>query len=115
MNKQKKKKKKQDNTCIGPKIDPTPNAGGGSATRRQGSTSLKETGRWKNRRRIRDLFADRRCSQAVLDFLPMTDVGRMVPAVEEEANTESELSEGELRERQEREEERRGGGGGAGY
>jgi len=45
----------------------------------------------------------------------MTDVGRMVPAVEEEANTESELSEGELRERQEREEERRGGGGGAGY
>ena len=67
----------------------------------------KETGRWKGRWRIRDLFADRRCSQAVLDFLTMTDVGRIVPAVEEKADAKSELSEWELRECQEREEERR--------
>ena len=31
--------------------------------------------RWK----IRDLLADERCSQAVLDFLSTTDVGRLVP------------------------------------
>jgi len=37
----------------------------------------------------------------------MTDVGRIVPAVEEEADAESEVAEWELRERQEREEERR--------
>jgi len=67
----------------------------------------KETGRWKGRWRIRDLFADRRCSQAVLDFLTMTDVGRIVPAVEEKADAESEVSEWELRECQRREEERR--------
>jgi len=63
----------------------------------------KETGKWK----IQDLLADRRCSQAVLDFLTSTDVGRIVPAVEEEADAGSEVSEWELRERQEREEERR--------
>jgi len=32
--------------------------------------------------RIRDLLADGRCSQAVLDFLSTTDVGRLVPAEE---------------------------------
>jgi len=64
-----------------------------------------ETGRWKSRWRIRDLFADKRCSQAVLDFLTSTDVGKVVPAVEEDAG--SEASEWELRERMEREEERR--------
>jgi len=66
----------------------------------------KETGRWKSRWRIRDLFADRRCSQAVLEFLTMTDVGTIVPAAEDEAHAESEGSEWELWERQEREEER---------
>ena len=64
-----------------------------------------ETGRWKNRWRIRDLFADRRCSQAVLDFLTATEVGKIVPALEEDAG--SEASEWELRERTELEEERR--------
>ena len=38
----------------------------------------KETGRWKSPWRIRDLFADTRCSQAVLDFLTSTDVGWIV-------------------------------------
>ena len=64
---------------------------------------LKETGKWKSRWRIRDLLADGRCSQAVLDFLSATDVGRRVPA---EEDAESVASEWELRERREREEER---------
>jgi len=55
----------------------------------------KETGRWKDRWKIRDLLADERCSQAVLDFLSSTDVGRRVPAEEEDAV--SEVSEAELR------------------
>jgi predicted nucleotidyltransferase len=67
----------------------------------------KETGRWKNRWKVRDLLADERCSRAVLDFLATTDVGRRVPALAEEDAAESETSEWELRERREREEERR--------
>ena len=63
----------------------------------------KETGRQNDRWKIRDLLADGRCSQVVLDFLTATDVGRRVPA-EEDAG--SEASEWELRERREREEER---------
>jgi len=39
----------------------------------------KETGKWKNRWKVRDLLADGRCSRAVLDFLSTTDVGRRVP------------------------------------
>jgi hypothetical protein len=66
----------------------------------------KETGRWKNRWKVRDLLADERCSRAVLDFLATTDVGRLVPAPAEE-DGQSEVSEWELRERREREEERR--------
>ena len=38
--------------------------------------------RMKSRWKIWDLLADRRCSQAVLDFLSTTDVGRLVPAEE---------------------------------
>ena len=56
----------------------------------------KETRRWKSRWKIRDLLADERCSRAVLDFLTSTDVGRRVPATEED--TVSEVSEAELRE-----------------
>jgi len=56
----------------------------------------KETGRWKDRWKIRDLLADERCSQAVLDFLSSTDVGRRVPA--EEGDAVSEVSEAEMRE-----------------
>ena len=66
----------------------------------------KETGRWKSRWKIRDLLADGRCGQAVLDFLSSTDVGRLVPPLGE-TDAESEVSEWELRERREREEERR--------
>jgi hypothetical protein len=51
-------------------------------------------------------LADERCSRAVLDFLSTTDVGRRVPAPDEE-DAQSEASEWELRERREREEERR--------
>jgi len=58
----------------------------------------KETGRWKSRWKIRDQLADRRCGRAVLDFLSSTDVGRIVPLVEE-SDAGSEVSEGELRER----------------
>jgi len=58
----------------------------------------KETGRWKSRWKIRDLFADPRCSQAVLDFLASTQVGRRVPTPEEEEeDAQSEVSEWELR------------------
>ena len=56
----------------------------------------KQTGRWKDRWKIRDLLADGRCSRAVLEFLASTDVGRRVPAEEEGAV--SEVSEEELRE-----------------
>jgi len=38
----------------------------------------KETGKGKDRCKVRDLLADGRCSQAVLDFLLTTDVGRRV-------------------------------------
>ena len=51
-------------------------------------------------------MTDRRCSQAVLDFLTTTDVGRLVPP-KDEGNAGSEVSEWELRERREREEESR--------
>jgi len=67
----------------------------------------KETGKWKSRWKIKDLFADRRCSQAVLDFLSSTDMRGMVPAVEEADDAGSGVSEWELQEHQKREEERR--------
>jgi len=50
----------------------------------------EETGRWKSRWRNRDLLADGRCSQAVLDFL--YNVGRLVPA---EGDAGDEVSEWE--------------------
>jgi len=62
------------------------------------------SGRGKSQCKIRDLLADGRCSQAVLDFLSTTDVGRLVLA-EEDAG--SEVSEWERRES--RSGKRRGG------
>jgi len=56
----------------------------------------KETGRWKDRWKVRDLLGDGRCSQAVLDFLATTDVGRRAPAEEDDAV--SAVSELEVRE-----------------
>jgi len=67
---------------------------------------LKETKRWKSRRTVRELLADGRCGRAVLNFLSFTDVGRVVPVLEEEGDAGSEASEWELRERRERQEER---------
>jgi len=57
----------------------------------------KETGRWKDRWKVRDLLADGRCSRAVLDFLSSTDVGRRVPP-EAEDGAVSAVSELEVRE-----------------
>jgi hypothetical protein len=62
--------------------------------------------RGKDRFKIHGLFADERCSQAVLDFLTSTDVGRRIPDMAED-DARSEASEWELREREERGEERR--------
>jgi len=45
----------------------------------------KETGKWKDWWKVRDLLADGRCSQAVLDFLVTTDVGKQVPGEEDDA------------------------------
>jgi len=56
----------------------------------------KETGRWVDRWKIRILLADARRSRAVVDFLSSTDVGRRVPAEEEDAV--SEVSKVEVRE-----------------
>jgi hypothetical protein len=38
----------------------------------------RDTGRGRNRFRIRDLFADERCTRAILNFLRATRVGRGV-------------------------------------
>jgi len=67
----------------------------------------KETGRGKRRWRAHELFAEQRCSQALLDFLTTTDVGRIVLPAGEEADAGSEVLEWELQECREREEERR--------
>jgi len=77
---------------------------------------LKETEKKKSRWKIRDLLADSRCGQAALDFLASTDVGRLVPPLEE-GDARGEVPEWELREHREREEEQEaeaeelGGGG----
>jgi hypothetical protein len=39
----------------------------------------KETGRGKDRFKIRDLFADERCSQVILDFSPVLMWGGAIP------------------------------------
>jgi hypothetical protein len=54
---------------------------------------------------VRDLLADPKCSQPVLDIHSTAVVGRRTPPTAEDA--ESEISEWELRERRERDEERR--------
>jgi len=43
----------------------------------------KETGRGKNRYKIRDLLADERCTRSVLDFLRTTRVGCRIGPREE--------------------------------
>jgi len=56
----------------------------------------KKTGRWKDWWKVRDLLADGRCCRAVLDFPATTDVGKRVPAEEDDAV--SAVSELEVRE-----------------
>ena len=67
----------------------------------------KETGRGKRRWRAHELFAEQRCSQALLDFLTATEMGRIVSPAGGEADAGSEASEWELWECHEREEKRR--------
>jgi len=91
------------------------------------TTVLKETRklpgptRGKDRTKIAELFADERCSQARLDFLATTDVGRTAgpPVAEDVEAAASEASEWDSREREERlaalrEEEELGAGVAAG-
>ena len=65
----------------------------------------KETSRGKSRFEVRDLFADERCGQAILGFLATIDVERRISDTAEE-DSQSEMSEGELRERKEKAQER---------
>jgi len=44
---------------------------------------------------VRDLLADGRSGQAVLDFLPSMDMGRLLSPLEEEGDAGSEVSEWE--------------------
>jgi len=69
----------------------------------------KETGKGRARLKAHELFGEPGASQAVLEFLSSTEVGKTVPAAEvgEDEDAGSEASEWELRERAEREEERR--------
>ena len=79
------------------------------------TTVLKETrklpGPTRERRRtsIAELLADERCSQAVLQFLATTDVGRTSgpPVAEDDEDAASEASEWEARDQEERAWERR--------
>jgi len=70
-------------------------------------------GDYPTRRRDRtsttELLADERCSQAVLQFLATTDVGRTPdpPVAEDEEDAASEASEWEARDQAERDWERR--------
>jgi len=57
----------------------------------------KETGKWKDRRKVQDLLVDERCVQAVLNFLSTTDVGRLASPLEED-DAVSAVSEMEMQE-----------------
>ena len=65
--------------------------------------------RGRDRTSIAELLADERCSQAVIDFLATTDVGRTSgpPVADEDEDAASEASEWEAREQEERAWERR--------
>jgi len=68
----------------------------------------EETGRGRFWWQAHELFAEPRCSEAVLRFLMATDVGKIVLLAEEREDMEgSEVSECELQERQEQEDKRR--------
>ena len=65
--------------------------------------------RGRDRTSIAELLADERCSQAVLEFLATTEVGRTSgpPVADEDEDAASEASEWETREQAERAWERR--------
>ena len=95
-----------------PAEDPLGNRPGGG----QEASGPKPRG--EDRTKIAELFANERCSQAILDFLATTDVGRTagLPAAEDGEGAASEASEWEDKEREEqlallREEEERLGRG----
>ena len=60
--------------------------------------------RGSNRTKIVELFADEQCSEALLDFLATTDVGRTAgqPVAEDVEAAASEASAWDSREREER-------------
>ena len=69
----------------------------------------RETGKGKNRFKIRDLFMDERCTRPVLDFLRTTEVGRRTGLREEEregVRDEGPESEEGVSEQEEQENER---------
>jgi len=57
------------------------------------------TGQAKDRFEISELFADERCSKAILDFLATTEVGRTAGSPVADKEPGSEASEWEKRER----------------
>ena len=58
--------------------------------------------RTRDRTKLAELFADERCSRAVLELLAITAVGKTAgPPVAEAEETDSEVSEWERREREE--------------
>ena len=57
----------------------------------------EETGRGRDRWKVRDLLADEHCVRPVLDFLATTGVGRLAPPLAEE-DAVSAVSELELQE-----------------
>ena len=74
----------------------------------------KQTGRGKNRFKIRDLFADERCSQAILGFLSATDVGRTAGSERAGDDVMSEVPELDYQGQEDESEERDGIGSGSG-
>jgi hypothetical protein len=54
----------------------------------------RQTGRGKNRFKIRDLFADERCTRSVLDFLRTTEVGRRIGPKDDEPGQGAEKTRG---------------------
>jgi hypothetical protein len=62
----------------------------------------RDTGRGKNRFKIRDLFADERCTRAILSFLRATKVGRRVGEDEGEKRKKDERAERVQNDRRER-------------
>jgi hypothetical protein len=70
------------------KKDPRRSAGGAPTRCRHGGTSSKTAPAGSCSKRIRDLFADERCTQPIPDFLRPTKVGRRTGPKEVGRNVE---------------------------